>query len=259
MGKIALITGTTSGIGKTSAELLISKGFRVIITGRRKRILDDMLDRFLLQYNGSVHALNFDIQNRLEVDTAIDSLPEEWKNIDILINNAGLAAGLSPFQDADMRDWEQMIDTNLKGLIYVTKAVAKGMIQKKSGHIINVGSIAGKEVYPNGNVYCATKHAVDALTKAMRMDFLPFGIRVTQIAPGAVETEFSLVRFKGDQERANAVYEGFEPLNAEDVSETILFAINRPKHVNINDIVIMPTAQASAGMIYREKPDEREW
>jgi NADP-dependent 3-hydroxy acid dehydrogenase YdfG len=259
MSKIALVTGATAGIGKATAELLVKKGYRVIITGRREHVLNEIADRLLLQHNGSVLALNFDIRNKAEVDAAIDGLPEDWKAIDVLINNAGLAAGLSAIQDGDNQDWEQMIDTNIKGLLYISKAVSQGMIERKSGHIINIGSIAGREVYPNGNVYCATKHAVDALTKAMRVDMLEYGIKVTQIAPGAVETEFSMVRFKGDEEKANAVYDGYTPLKAIDIAETIEFVLSRPSHVNINDMLIMPTAQASAHALHREQPDENEW
>jgi len=259
MSKIALITGATAGIGKATAELLVKNGYRVIITGRRKQILNEFADKLLLQHNGSVLALNFDIRSKVEVDAAIDGLPEEWKAIDVLINNAGLAAGLAPIQTGDNQDWEQMIDTNIKGLLYISKAVSQGMIERNSGHIINIGSIAGREVYPNGNVYCATKHAVDALTKAMRVDMLEYGIKVTQIAPGAVETEFSLVRFKGDEEKASAVYDGYQPLSSQDISECIEFVLSRPEHVNINDMLIMPKAQASAHALYREKPDENEW
>ncbi len=256
MNKIALITGATSGIGKATAEILVKKGWRVIITGRREKVLNDFADKLLLQHNGSVFALNFDVRNRAEVVSALESLPEDWKNIDVLINNAGLAAGLDTLQDGEVMDWEQMIDTNLKGLLYVTKAVTPVMIEKGEGHIVNIGSIAGREVYHRGNVYCASKHAVDALTKAMRIDLLPHNIKVTQIAPGAVETEFSMVRFKGDEEKSASVYKGYEPLKAEDIAETILFVLERPPHVNINDLLIMPTAQASSGIFHKKALEE---
>lgn len=259
MSKIALVTGATAGIGKATAEMLVKKGYRVILTGRREDVLNDIVDKLLLQHNGSVLGLNFDIRSKVEVDSAIEGLPDDWKNVDILINNAGLAAGLAPIQSGNNQDWEQMIDTNIKGLLYITRALTPGMMDRKSGHIINIGSIAGREVYPNGNVYCATKHAVDALTKAMRVDLLEYGIKVTQIAPGAVETEFSLVRFKGDEEKASAVYDGYKPLSAQDISECIEFVLSRPAHVNINDMLIMPTAQASAHALHRETPDDREW
>ncbi len=259
MSKIALITGATAGIGKATAELLVKKGYRVIITGRREQVLNEFADKLLLQHNGSVLTLNFDIRSKVEVDAAIEGLSDDWKAIDVLINNAGLAAGLAPIQDGDNQDWEQMIDTNIKGLLYISKAVSKGMIERKRGHIINIGSIAGREVYPNGNVYCATKHAVDALTKAMRIDMLEYGIKVTQIAPGAVETEFSIVRFKGDEEKASAVYDGYQPLSAQDISECIEFVLSRPENVNINDMLIMPKAQASTHALHKEQPDDNEW
>lgn len=256
MSQIVLVTGATSGIGKATAELLVKKGFRVIITGRREKKLSEIADKLILQHNGSVLALNFDVRNRDEVNNAIDGLPEEWKDIDVLINSAGLAAGLEPFQEGSFSDWDQMLDTNVKGLLYISQRVAKDMISRKTGHIVNIGSVAGREVYPKGNVYCASKHAVDALSKGMRMDLLPYGIKVTQIAPGAVETEFSMVRFKGDEEKADKVYKGYSPLLAEDIADTIHFAITRPAHVNLNDILIMPTAQASAGLIHKVEDDE---
>ncbi len=251
MNKIALITGATSGIGEAVTKRLAETGFNVIITGRRNDRLTN-LKKELEKTGIKVLSLCFDIRQREEVEKAITNLPEEWKNIDILINNAGLAAGLSPIQDGDFEDWERMIDTNVKGLLYMTKYVSTGMIERKKGHIVNIGSIAGKEVYPNGNVYCASKHAVDALTKSMRIDMLPYNIRVTQVCPGAVETEFSLVRFHGDSERAAKVYEGFENLVADDIADCIIFALTRPQHVNINDMLIMPTAQASATLFNKK-------
>ena len=251
MNKIALITGATSGIGRATAIKLAEAGYSVIITGRRRNLLTDL--EKTIQPVGKVFALCFDVRKREEVDLAIDSLPEEWKKIEVLINNAGLAAGLSSIQNGDIEDWETMIDTNVKGLLYVTRKVVPFMISRKKGHIVNIGSIAGKEVYPLGNVYCATKYAVDALTKAMRIDLLKRHIKVTGICPGMAETEFSLVRFKGDPGFANSVYEGIEPLQAEDIADVILFAVTRPPHVNLNDIVIMPTAQASAYVVNRKK------
>lgn len=251
MNRIALITGATSGIGEAVTKQLAKNGFNVIITGRRNDRLTTLKNE--LEQNGiKVLSLCFDIRQREDVEKAITNLPDEWKNIEILVNNAGLAAGLSPIQDGDFEDWERMIDTNVKGLLYITKYVSVGMIERKKGHIVNIGSIAGKEVYPNGNVYCASKHAVDALTKSMRIDMLPYNIKVTQVCPGAVETEFSLVRFHGDSERAAKVYEGFENLVADDIADCIMFAVTRPPHVNINDMIIMPTAQASASLFHKK-------
>ena len=252
MGPIVLITGATSGIGKASAELFAQHHFDVIITGRRQQKLDEFADELRKKSGRRVLALSFDVRDNLAVEENLGSLPENWSNISVLLNNAGLAAGHSPIQTGDIEDWETMIDTNVKGLLYVTKVISKIMIEKGSGHIINVGSLAGKEVYPNGNVYCATKFAVDALTKAMRMDLHPHGIKVTQIAPGLVETEFSIVRFKGDETRAKKVYDGFKPLTAEDIAATIWFAASQPAHVQIQDIVLTPIAQASTTMVLRK-------
>jgi 3-hydroxy acid dehydrogenase / malonic semialdehyde reductase len=250
MEKIALITGATSGIGRATAIKLAEAGYAVIITGRRSNLLTE-LEKEITPIN-KVYSLCFDVSKRKEVDQAIDSLPEEWKNIEVLINNAGLAVGLSSFQNGEIEDWETMIDTNIKGLLYVTRKVVPFMISRKKGHIVNLGSIAGKDVYPLGNIYCATKFAVDALTKAMRIDMLKKKIKVTGICPGMVETEFSLVRFKGDAVFANSVYQGINPLKAEDVADVIVFAVTRPPHVNLNDIVIMPTEQASAYVVNRK-------
>jgi len=252
MNNITLITGATSGIGRACAARFAREGHNLIITGRRKERLDKLADELQNNHNIKVLVLNFDIRNPKEVEKAVSSLSEEWKNIDILVNNAGLAVGLNPVQDGVIDDWERMIDTNVKGLLYMTRAVSPFMIKRKKGHIINIGSIAGKEVYPNGNVYCATKHAVDALTKGMRIDMVQYGIRVSQIAPGAVETEFSEVRFKGDTERAKTVYKGYEPLHPEDIAEVTFYVTSLPPHVNVNDLVIMPTAQASATIMHKE-------
>ena len=249
--KIAFITGATSGIGEATAVKLAENGFDVIITGRRSDRLSVLAEK-LEKFGVRVLPLCFDVRVESEVKTAVDNLPEAWRNIDVLVNNAGLAAGLSVVQDGDTDDWNRMIDTNIKGLLFATRYISPLMIARNQGHIINLGSIAGKEVYPCGNVYCATKHAVDALTKGMRIDMLPHNVKVTQICPGAVETEFSLDRFNGDQARADKVYEGFESLIAPDIADCIWFAVSRPKHMNINDMIVMPTAQAS-GMIFNKK------
>lgn len=251
MKNIVLITGATAGIGEAIAKVLANNGFNLILTGRRKDRLEE-LQKSLNNKTRTI-ALNFDVRNRSEVDNAINSLPEEWKNIDILINNAGLAVGMNHIYGGEIDDWERMIDTNIKGLLYVTRAVSPIMVKNRKGHIINISSIAGKEVYENGNVYSATKHAVDALSKAMRIDMVHYGIKVTNVAPGMVDTEFSLVRFKGDKERADKVYSGLTPLFGEDIAEIVLFAIQRPAHVNLDDIVIMPTAQATATIVHRDK------
>ena len=250
MEKIALVTGATSGIGEATALKLAGNGFDIIITGRRQDRLD-ALKRKLEETASHILDLCFDVRDEAEVNATLGNLPPEWKNVDVLVNNAGLAAGLDPVQQGDSDNWNRMIDTNVKGLLYVTRCISPGMVARKKGHIINIGSIAGKEVYPNGNVYCATKHAVDALTKGMRFDLLPHNVKVTQICPGAVETEFSIVRFHGDKIRAGKVYEGYECLVADDVAECIWFVISRPPHVNINDMVVMPSAQASASVFHK--------
>lgn len=246
MNKIALITGATSGIGKASAEKFAKNGYDLIITGRRNDRLEKLEEDLKSNYGIDVLFLCFDIRNKEEVIAAIENLDDKWKKIDVLVNNAGLALDLKPIQDGDFNNWDTMIDTNIKGLLYTSKLVANLMIENGSGHIINIGSIAGKEVYPNGNVYSATKHAVEALTKAMRLDLFKLGIKVSQIAPGAVETEFSEVRFHGDKEIADNVYKGYTPLTAKDVAESIWFVASQPEHVNINDLLIMPMAQANA-------------
>lgn len=246
-----MVTGATSGIGEATALKLAGDGFDIIITGRRQDRLDALKKK--IEENGDrVLDCCFDVRDEADVNTVLGNLPPEWENIDVLVNNAGLAAGLEPVQQGDSVDWNRMIDTNIKGLLYVTRFISQRMIARKKGHIINIGSIAGKEVYPNGNVYCATKHAVDALTKGMRFDLLPYNIKVTQICPGAVETEFSIVRFHGDKTRADKVYEGYECLVADDVAECIRFVVSRPPHVNINDMVVMPTAQASASVFHKQ-------
>ncbi|MBS1519986.1 MAG: SDR family oxidoreductase [Bacteroidetes bacterium] len=252
MSKITLITGATAGIGEACAHVFARERYDVIITGRRADRLEKLANQLKKEYNVKVFTLEFDVRNREEVISKLEALPDEWKKINVLVNNAGLSQGLDPIQDGSYEDWETMIDTNVKGLLYVTKVVSNWMISNGFGHIVNLGSIAGKEVYPNGNVYCASKHAVDALNKGMRIDLLPYGIKVTAVHPGAVETEFSEVRFKGDKTRAKKVYDGFEPLVAKDIAETIWFVVSRPPHVNINELTIMPTAQANAVNIYRK-------
>lgn len=249
---IALITGASAGIGKATAEMLAKNGYNIIITGRRLSKLAELKQKVENKYSVNVHILNFDIRKRPEVEQVLNNLPEKWTKVDLLINNAGLAAGLDSIDKGDINNWEKMIDTNIKGLLYISRFFMPIMRERKKGHIINIGSISGKEVYQNGNVYCATKHAVDALTKGMRMELLPYGIKVTQVAPGMVDTEFSLVRL-GDKQKADKVYEGFEPLYAKDIAETIEFIISRPDNVNINDILIMPTAQANAYLTHKKE------
>jgi 3-hydroxy acid dehydrogenase / malonic semialdehyde reductase len=246
MNKIILVTGATSGFGKAIAEKFASEGWNIIITGRRKERLDELATQLQSSFNIKIHSLCFDVRNRNEVQTIFASLPNEWKHIDVLVNNAGLAAGRDPFDEANVDDWDMMIDTNVKGLLYVSKAVIPLMKERKKGHIINIGSTAGKEVYKDGNVYCATKHAVDAITKSQRIDLLPHRIKVTSIHPGAADTEFSYVRFKGDEQKANAVYKGYEPLHAEDVANVTFYCSTLPEHVCINDLVMTCTAQANS-------------
>ncbi len=248
---IALITGATSGIGKSTALEFAKHGYNLIITGRRQERLAELKAVLVKDFKINVLELCFDVRDEKQVADAISSIPSDFKAIDVLVNNAGLAAGLSTIQDGKINHWEQMIDTNIKGLLYVTKHISQIMIQNKKGHIINIGSIAGKEVYANGNVYCATKHAVDALNKGMRIDLLPHGIKVSAVNPGMVETEFSIVRFDGDEERAKKVYENIVPLKPEDIAETIYWMASRPAHVNINDILIMPTIQANSTTVLR--------
>jgi len=247
--KTALITGATSGIGRATARYFAKNHFRLVLCGRRDDRLAELQDEFAGLT--MVHTLNFDVRSKNSTQDAIASIPDEFRNIDILVNNAGNAHGLDSIQNGDVADWDMMIDINVKGLLYVSKAVIPGMVERRAGHIINIGSIAGKEVYPNGNVYCATKHAVDALNQGMRMDLNQYGIRVGAINPGMVATEFSEVRFKGDTERAENVYKGFSPLKAEDIADIITFVVTRPYHVNIADLTVLPTAQASATQVNR--------
>jgi len=252
MAKIALITGATAGIGEATAEVFAREGYNLILTGRRLERLDKLAARLNKKYNVEVAVSSFDVRNRDEVLDNLEKLPAKWKKVNVLVNNAGLSQGLDPIDKGSIDDWDTMIDTNIKGLLYVSRIVSNWMITNGHGHIVNLGSIAGIDVYANGNVYCATKHAVDALNKGMRIDLLPHGIKVTVVHPGAVETEFSEVRFKGDKALAKKVYDGFEPLAAVDVAETIWFAVSRPAHVNINEMIVMPTAQANGSLIYRK-------
>jgi len=244
MKRIALITGATSGIGEATANLLAGNNFNLILTGRRDDRLADLKKKIQDESGSEVLTLNFDLRNSGETEQALNSLPDNWKKIDVLINNAGLAVGFSSIAEGATDDWERMIDTNIKGLLYITRLVSQKMIKRGEGHIVNISSIAGRETYPMGNVYCATKHAVQSLTKGMRLDFLKHGLKVSSVCPGAVDTEFALVRYKGNEERAREVYKGYTPLYAQDVAETILFVVTRPKHVNIDDILVMPTDQA---------------
>ncbi|WP_462264927.1 SDR family NAD(P)-dependent oxidoreductase [Mucilaginibacter sp.] len=252
MAKIALITGATAGIGEACAHLFAREGYHLILTGRRHDRLDRLAQTLNTQYNVEIAVSPFDVRNRTQVVNALNSLPEQWKRVDVLINNAGLSQGLDPIHKGDYDDWDTMIDTNVKGLLYVSKLVANWMIDSKGGHIVNVSSIAAKNVYANGSVYCASKAAVDALNQGMRIDLLPYGIRVSGIFPGAVDTEFSEVRFKGDKERAKKVYEGFKPLAAADVADAVYYMVSRPAHININELILMPTAQANATTIHRK-------
>ncbi|GAA4275016.1 SDR family NAD(P)-dependent oxidoreductase [Aquimarina gracilis] len=248
--KTALITGATSGIGKSTAIELAKHNIDLILCGRRQDRLNQLQSE--LSNSVKVHTLCFDVRDKEKVFQSIDGIPKDFGSIDILINNAGNAHGLDPIQTGNIDDWDAMIDINVKGLLYVSKAVIPKMIDQKSGHIINIGSIAGKEVYPNGNVYCASKHAVDAINKGMQVDLNQYGIKVGAIHPGLVETEFSNVRFKGDDQRADSVYKGFDPLTPEDIADIIAFVITRPYHVNIADLIVFPTAQASSTVVKKK-------
>lgn len=252
MAKIALITGSTSGIGAACADTLAAQGYDLILVARRENLLETQSQELATKHGVKIKKIQADVRDKENINYVLEILPAEWKNVDVLVNNAGLSQGLDPIDKGDTDDWDRMIDTNVKGLLYVTKVVATWMVERKKGHIINIGSIAGKEVYPNGNVYCATKHAVDALNKGMRIDLLPHGIKVTAINPGMVETEFSIVRFKGDENRAKKVYDGLEPLIAQDIADAIWYVVSRPAHVNISDMLIMPTAQASGTIVKRD-------
>jgi len=249
---IAFITGASSGIGEACAKIFASNEFDLILNARRTEKVNFVADEISKRYGVQVYVANFDVRDKEAVKSAIDSLPEKWRNIDVLVNNAGLAKGLTKIHEGDTDHWDQMIDTNIKGLLYMSRYVAPLMIKNGQGHIINIGSIAGKEVYENGNVYCSTKHAVDALNRSMRNEMCEYGIRVSAVNPGAVETEFSVVRFDGDADRAKKVYEGFDNLRPEDIAETVFWVNSRPAHVNINDVIVMPMAQPRAGVVHRK-------
>lgn len=251
MTKTIFITGATAGFGKAIARKFAENGSNLIITGRRKERLEELAKELILNFNIEVLPLCFDVRKAGEVEEAVAGLPEKWRQVDVLVNNAGLAVGLNSIHEAVVDDWERMIDTNVKGLLYMMRFVSPLMVARKQGHIINIGSIAGKEVYPMGNVYCGSKFAVDAITRGTRIDLVSHNIKVTQIAPGAANTEFSLVRFKGDHDRAGNVYKGFHPLSAEDIADAVYYVTTLPAHVNVNDLVLMPTAQASATNFYK--------
>lgn len=252
MNKIVLITGASAGIGEATARIFAENGWNIIITGRREERLDKLKNE--LEKDGvKVLPLSFDVRDQTAVSKAINSIPNEWSKIDILVNNAGLAAGFGPIDEGEIKNWDRMIDTNVKGLLYVSRAILPCMRERRSGHVINIGSTAGKETYRGGNVYCATKHAVDSLTKAMRIDLLPYGIKVTGICPGAAETEFSLVRFDGDKEKAKNVYQGYEPMTGRDIAEVIWYAVNTPKNLCLNDIVLTSLSQANSFYIERKE------
>ena len=250
---IGFITGTTSGFGKAIALRMARLGYDLIITGRRKERLDNLTEILRNEFSVQVLPLCFDVRDREACRQAVETLPAEWKKIDVLVNNAGLAAGSAPINEYEIDDWERMVDTNVKGLLYISRFITPLMVAAGSGHIVNLSSIAGIEVYPGGNVYCATKHAVNAITKGMRIDLLRHNIRVSSISPGAAETEFSMVRFHGDKAKADAVYRGITPLNAEDIADALEFIITRPSHVNINDIFLTPARQANNFLYNREE------
>jgi NADP-dependent 3-hydroxy acid dehydrogenase YdfG len=252
--KIICITGASSGFGEACAKKFAEGQWDLIITGRRKGRLNELKESLEKQFGVKVWVLAFDIQNRSAVDFAFRNLPDQWKNIDLLLNNAGLAAGRDNFDEASIEDWEVMIDTNVKGLLYVSKAVLPYMIRRKTGHVINIGSTAGKQVYQKGNVYCATKHAVQAISESMRIDMLPHKIKVTVVNPGAAETEFSLVRLKQDVAEAKKVYEGYEPLQAEDIANVVWFAATLPEHVCINELEMTSLAQANSFYLFKDIP-----
>jgi NADP-dependent 3-hydroxy acid dehydrogenase YdfG len=248
----ALITGVTSGFGRAIALRLAGLGYNLIITGRRAERLEELTNQLRTEFSVEVLPLCFDVRDNVACTKAIQSIPANLQTVDLLINNAGLAAGASPFNESDLADYDQMIDTNVKGLLYITKLIVPGMISRQSGHIINISSIAGIEVYPSGSVYCASKHAVNAITKGLRIDLVKYGIKVSSISPGMAETEFSVVRYHGDEEKAKAVYAGLTPLNAEDIADTIEFIVTRPAHVSINDIQLNPAQQANTYISHRK-------
>jgi len=250
--KIVFVTGASSGIGQATAEAFAGLGARILMCARRTDRLESLARRLETERRVPVHCFGLDVRDRAAVDTAVAALPPDWRAVDVLVNNAGLSRGLDKLPGGLVSDWEEMIDTNVKGLLYVTRAVLPGMIERGRGHVINVGSVAGLEVYPAGNAYCATKFAVRALTKGLRLDLSGTPVRVSEVAPGMVETEFSLVRFHGDAERAAKVYQGLTPLAADDIADAIVWCATRPLHVNVSDVVIWPTAQASTSVVHRK-------
>jgi serine 3-dehydrogenase len=247
--KIAFISGASSGIGQSCAYAFAQAGIKLILCARRF----DRLEKLASELPVDSHLIELDVRQQQQVSQAIDNLPREWADIDILINNAGLARGLKKLHEGEIQDWDEMIDTNIKGLLYLSRALIPGMVERNKGDIINIGSIAGHEVYANGNVYCATKHAVDAITRGLRIDLVGTNIRVCTVDPGLVETEFSIVRFRGDTERANTVYEGIQPLTADDIADAVLYCISRPAHVQIAEMIILATAQRASSIVHREK------
>ena len=249
--KIVLVTGASSGIGRACAEAFAARGCRLLLAARRKDRLDELAESLHERHGVDVLTVALDVRDRRAVETWVDGLADEWRDVDILVNNAGLALGLAPLHEGDVQDWEEMIDTNVKGLLYVTRAVVPGMVERGRGHVINIGSIAGHEVYPGGNVYCASKHAVTAINRALAIDALGTGVRVSSVDPGMVETEFSLVRFHGDAERADGVYDGIDPLTPADVAEAVLFCATRPRNANVRELILMAGTQASAVHAYR--------
>jgi 3-hydroxy acid dehydrogenase/malonic semialdehyde reductase len=251
--KIVFITGASSGIGEACAERFAEEGAKLLLCARRVERLNNLTKRLSSTFKANIHPFELDVRDKGQVDIALNSLPEKWKKIDILINNAGLARGFSKLQECLVTDWEEMIDTNIKGLLYITRKIVPDMVKHGSGDIINIGSIAGREVYPNGNVYCATKHAVDSITKGLRIDLLGTPLRVCTVDPGMVDTEFSLVRFHGNREKADNVYEGLEPLTARDIADAVFYCASRPAHVQIAEILIFPTAQRSATIAHRAR------
>lgn len=256
--KVVLITGASSGIGMACAKQFAAVGAKLLLCARRLNIVDELAEELRQEFNANIHTFELDVQQSTQVWERLEKIPKDWQDIDVLINNAGLAVGLDPLHKGSPEDWDRMIDTNIKGLLYVTKAVLPRMVERNVGHVINIGSVAGHDLYPNGAVYCATKHAVNALTKGLRMDLFGTKIRVSTVDPGVVETNFSTVRFKGDTKRAAAVNEGMEPLQPSDVADAVVYCATRPAHVNVSEMIIMPTDQAAVRMIYRkEKKDGR--
>ena len=250
-GKVVFITGASAGIGRACAALFAREGSDLILAARRRERLTSLKEELEGEYGANIHTLELDVRDRQACSNAVDGLSEEWRGIDILVNNAGLSRGMDKLHEGDVDDWEEMIDTNIKGLLYMTRLIVPLMAARRKGHVINLGSIAGHEVYPGGNVYCATKHAVHALSQGLRIDLVDLPLRVTEISPGMVETEFSVVRFHGDEQKAAHVYKGLTPLTPEDIARCVVWAASQPPHVQINEIVVMPVSQASAGISHR--------